>query len=165
VLLSADQIRQRVADMAGDISRDHPAGVHLVAVLNGAFVFLADLVRQIDAPVSLDFVRFSSYAEGLVSSGDVQLLKDLDGEISGRDIVIIEDIVDSGLTLAALQNLLSRREPRTLRTACLLNKPTRRQVDVPIDYIGFTIDDHFVVGYGLDHADRFRNLPYIAVLR
>ena len=165
MLLSADQIRQRVADMAGDIGRDHPDGVHLVAVLNGAFVFLADLVRQIDTPVSLDFVRFSSYTEGLVSSGDVQLLMDLDEEISGRDIVIVEDIVDSGLTLAALQNLLSRREPRTLRTACLLNKPTRRQVDVPIDYVGFTIDDYFVVGYGLDHADRFRNLPYIAVLR
>ena len=164
MLLSADQIRQRVADMAGDISRDHPAGVHLVAVLNGAFVFLADLVRQIDAPVSLDFVRFSSYAEGLVSSGDVQLLKDLDGEVSGRDIVIVEDIVDSGLTLAALQHLLSRREPRTLRTACLLNKPTRRQVDVPIDYCGFPIEDLFVVGYGLDFDERYRNLPYIGVL-
>lgn len=164
ILLSAEQIRERVAEVAADIRRDHPAGVHLVAVLNGAFVFLADLVRQMDGPVSLDFVTLSSYT-GTASSGDVRLLKDLDGAIAGRDIVIVEDIVDSGFTLATLQELLRMRGPRTLRTACLLDKPSRRRVEVPIDYVGFTIEDHFVVGYGLDYGDRFRNLPYIAVLR
>jgi hypoxanthine phosphoribosyltransferase len=128
-------------------------------------VFLADLVRQMDGPVSLDFVTVSSYTSGTSSSGDVQLLKDLNGAIEGRDVVIVEDIVDSGVTLATLQKLLRQRGPRTLRTACLLDKPSRRRVPVVIDYVGFTIEDHFVVGYGLDHADRFRNLPYIAVLR
>ena len=165
VLLSAEQIRRRVADVACDIGRDHPAGVHLVAVLNGAFIFLADLVRQLDGPVSLDFITLSSYTGGIASSGDVHLLKDLDGAIRDLDVVIVEDIVDSGVTLARLQELLRMRGPRTLRTACLLNKPSRRRVEVPIDYIGFTIENHFVVGYGLDHADRYRNLPYIAVLR
>jgi len=165
VLLSAEQIRQRVAEIAGELRRDHPDGVHLVAVLNGAFIFLADLVRQLDGPVSLDFVTLSSYTDQTSTSGTVRLLKDLDQSIEGRDVVIVEDIVDSGLTLATLGEILRLRAPRRLRAACLLNKPARRRIDVPIDYVGFTIDDHFVVGYGLDHADRFRNLPYIGVVR
>ena len=151
--------------MARAIGRDLPHGVHCVAIMKGAFVFLADLVRAIDAPVSVDFVALSSYGEGTAAAGLPRLTKDLETPIEGRDVLIVEDIVDSGATLAALQAYLEVRHPRSLRTACLLNKPARRRVDVKMDYIGFTIDDHFVVGYGLDHADRYRNLPHIAVLK
>ena len=150
--------------MADHIRRDFPDDLHLVAVLKGAFVFLSDLVRQIDGTVSLDFIAVSSYGKGPTRSGEVRLLKDLDTTLAGRNVVIVEDIIDSGLTLVYLQEILRARNPRTLRTACLLSKPSRRQVDVSIDYIGFTIDDRFVVGYGLDCAERYRNLPYIAVV-
>ncbi len=164
VLLSHEQIQQRVAELATEIRRDCPGDLHLVAVLKGAFVFLADLVRQMTGVVSLDFIAVSSYAAGTTSSGEVRLLKDLDVALDGRDVVIIEDIVDTGVTLTYLQGILRARNPRTLRTACLLSKPSRRQVDVTVEYVGFTIDDHFVVGYGLDYAEQYRNLPYIAVL-
>ncbi len=164
VLLTADQIRQRVAEMAGEVARDHPEGVHLVAILKGAFVFLADLVRQMDVTVSLDFIAVSSYGNRTSSSGDVQWLGNLEAPIVDRHVVIVDDIVDTGLTLATLQQMMRTRAPRTLRTACLLSKPSRRQAQVKLDYVGFTIEDHFVVGYGLDYADRYRNLPYIAVL-
>ena len=164
ILLSRDQLQQRVAEIAGEIDRDCPQGVHLVAVLNGAFMFLADLVRCMKGPVSLDFIAVSSYAEGTTTSGEVRLLKDLDTALAGRDVVIVEDIVDTGLTLTCLQGILRARNPRTLRTACLLSKPSRRRVDVRIDYTGFSIDDRFVVGYGLDWAGSYRNLPYLAVI-
>ena len=163
-LISADDIQNRVQQLARDIRSDHPDGVHLVCVLKGAFVFLADLARQIEGPVTLDFMAMSSYGQGTTSSGQVRLLKDLDIAIEGRDVVIVEDIVDTGLTLAYLQDILRAREPRNLRTACLLSKPSRRKNDVRVDYIGFTIEDRFVVGYGLDYAGRYRNVPYIAVL-
>jgi len=163
-LISTDDIQQRVRQLAHDIQSDHPDGVHLVCVLKGAFVFLADLARYIDGPVTLDFMAMSSYGQGTTSSGQVRLLKDLDIAIEGRDVVIVEDIVDTGLTLAYLQEILRAREPRNLRTACLLSKPSRRKNDVVVDYIGFTIEDRFVVGYGLDYAGRYRNVPYIAVL-
>ena len=164
VLLTAEDIQRRVAAMAGHIRRDFPDDLHLVAVLKGAFVFLSDLVRQIDGTLSLDFIAVSSYGKGPTSSGEVRVLKDLDTALEGRNVVIVEDIIDTGLTLVYLQEILRARNPRTLRTACLLSKPSRRQVDVSIDYIGFTIDDRFVVGYGLDCAERYRNLPYIAVV-
>jgi len=164
ILLSAQQIHQRVAEIAAEIGRDAPGGVHLVAVLKGAFVFLSDLIRCMSGPVSLDFIAVSSYATGTTSSGEVRLLKDLDTTLEGRHVVIIEDIVDTGLTLMYLQEILRARNPRSLRTACLLSKPSRRRVGVDIDYVGFSIDDRFVVGYGLDHAEQYRNLPYIAVL-
>ncbi len=164
MLLTAEEIRRRVGDIAAQITRDCPDGVHVVAVMKGAFVFLSDLIRQMDGPVTVDFIALASYADGTTSSGDVRVLTDADTDIAGRDVVLVEDIVDSGLTLTALHALLRARAPRTLRTACLLSKPSRRQVDVKVEYIGFTIDDHFVVGYGLDHAGRYRNLPYIAVL-
>jgi hypoxanthine phosphoribosyltransferase len=164
ILISADQIQGRVAAIAADIRRDIPGGVHLIAVLKGAFVFLADLVRQLDGPVSLDFIAVSSYAKGTTSSGEVRMLKDLDYALEGRDVIIIEDIVDTGLTLTYLQDILRARGPRSLRTACLLSKPSRRQVDVNVEYVGFTIEDHFVVGYGLDYGEKYRNLPHIAVL-
>ena len=164
VLISAEQIRVRVAEMAAEIQRDHPDGVHFVAVLKGAFMFLSDLARGIAGHVSLDFMAVSSYAKGTTTSGEVRLLKDLDTTLDGRNVVIVEDIVDTGLTLTYLQDILRARNPKSLRTACLLSKPSRRQVDVKVEYIGFAIEDRFVVGYGLDYAEQYRNLPYIAVL-
>jgi hypoxanthine phosphoribosyltransferase len=153
-----------VRALAADITRDHPDGVHFVCVLKGAFMFLADLARAIPGRVTLDFMALSSYGNSTRSSGQVQLLKDLGTGIEGRDVVIVEDIVDTGLTLTYLQDILRARAPRTLRTACLLNKPSRRLTDVKVDYVGFTIDDKFVVGYGLDFSEQHRNLPYIAVI-
>jgi hypoxanthine phosphoribosyltransferase len=150
--------------MAAEIHRDHPNGVHLIAVLKGAFVFASDLARALPGDCSIDFMAVSSYDKGSTSSGQVQLLKDLDAAIEGRAVVIVEDIVDTGLTLTYLQDILRARAPRSLRTACLLSKPSRRLVPVAVDYIGFPIEDRFVVGYGLDYAERYRNLPHIAAL-
>ena len=164
ILLSADQIQKRVAELAGELRRDSPDDLHLIAVLKGAFIFLSDLVRHVPGHVSLDFMALSSYAKGTTSSGEVRLLKDLDYALEGRDVVIVEDIVDTGLTLHYLQDILRSRNPKTLRTACLLSKPSRRKIDVKVEYIGFTIEDRFVVGYGLDYAEQYRNLPHIAVV-
>ena len=164
ILLSSDQIQKRVAELAVEIRRDFPEGLHLIAVLKGAFMFLSDLVRHMTGHVSLDFMALSSYAKGTTSSGEVRLLKDLDISLDGRNVVIVEDIVDTGLTLAYLQDILRARNPNTLRTACLLSKPSRRLVDVDVEYVGFTIEDRFVVGYGLDYREQYRNLPYIGVL-
>ncbi len=163
-LISAEEIQQRVVTLARDIRRDHPGSVHLVCVLKGAFVFLADLVRALGGEATLDFMAVATYGDGTRSSGQVQLLKDLDTPIEGRDVVIVEDVVDTGLTLQYLQEILRARSPGRLRTACLLDKPSRRTTDVQVDYIGFTIEDQFVVGYGLDYAERYRHLPYIAAL-
>ena len=126
--------------------------------------FLSDLVRNIPGRVSLDFMATSSYAKGTTTSGEVKLTKDLDLTLDGRNVIIVEDIVDSGLTLHYLHEILRARNPKTLRTACLLSKPSRRHIEVPVEYVGFTIEDHFVVGYGLDHAEQYRNLPYIGVV-
>jgi len=164
VLISAEQIRVRVAEMAREIERDHPDGVHFIAVLKGAFMFLSDLARAIGGQASLDFMAVSSYATGTTSSGEVRLLKDLDTPLDGRHVLIVEDIVDTGLTLSYLQDTLRARGPKSLRTACLLSKPSRRKTDVKVEYTGFTIEDRFVVGYGLDYAEQFRNLPYIGVI-
>ncbi len=163
-LISSDDIQSRVREMAADIRRDHPDGVHLIAVLKGAFVFLSDLARAMPGRCSIDFMAVSSYGKLPSSSGQVQLLKDLDRGLEGRRVVIVEDIVDTGLTLTYLQDHLRTRSPRSLRTACLLNKPSRRQIEVTLDYVGFTIEDTFVVGYGLDYDEQYRNLPHIAVL-
>jgi hypoxanthine phosphoribosyltransferase len=164
ILLSEEQIQKRVAEMAVEIRRDFPDDLHVIAVLKGAFVFLSDLVRHMSGNVSLDFMAVSSYAKGTTTSGEVRMLKDLDTTLDGRNVVIVEDIVDTGLTLTYLQDILRARNPRHLRTACLLSKPSRRQVQVQVEYIGFSIEDRFVVGYGLDYAERYRNLPHIAVL-
>lgn len=163
-LISADAIQKRVRELASEIRRDHPDGLHLVAVLKGAFVFLSDLVRALPGECSLDFMAVSSYGKSTSTSGEVKLIKDLDTTLEGRDVVIVEDIVDTGLTLTYLQDILRARSPRSLKTACLLSKPSRRKIDVAVEYIGFTIEDRFVVGYGLDAAELYRNLPYIAVL-
>jgi hypoxanthine phosphoribosyltransferase len=166
ILIEQQQLEARVAELAAEIRRDFgdETSVHFIAVLKGAFVFLADLVRNMEGPTTLDFIAVSSYGSGTSTSGQVRLNKDLDRSLEGRDVVIVEDIVDTGLTLSYLQEILKARSPRTLRTACLLNKPSRRKVDVNVDYIGFTIEDRFVVGYGLDYDERHRNLPYIGVL-
>lgn len=164
VLISAADIQTRVREMAAQIHAEHPEGVHLIAVLKGAFVFLSDLARAMPGQCSVDFMAMSSYGKGTSSTGQVQVLKDLGSDIEGRDVIIVEDIVDTGLTLMYLQQILRARSPRTLRTACLLSKPSRRKIDVPVEYIGFTIEDKFVVGYGLDYAEQYRNLPYIAVI-
>ena len=164
ILISADQIRKRVRELAAQIHNDHPDGVHLIAVLKGAFIFLSDLARELPGRCSLDFMAVSSYGSSTTSSGQVQLLKDLESTLEGRDVVIVEDIVDTGLTLAYMQQILRARSPRHLRTACLLSKPSRRKVDVTVDYIGFEIEDRFVVGYGLDYAEQYRNLSHIAVV-
>jgi hypoxanthine phosphoribosyltransferase len=163
-LISTEDIQKRVREMALQIHNDHPEGVHLIAVLKGAFVFLSDLARQLPGRCSLDFMAVSSYGTSTSSSGQVQLLKDLGSGIEGRDVVIVEDIVDTGLTLTYLQDILRARSPRSLRTACLLSKPSRRKVEVKVEYVGFEIEDKFVVGYGLDFAEQYRNLPYIAVI-
>jgi hypoxanthine phosphoribosyltransferase len=165
-LFTAEQIQARIAEMAAQISSDYPANepLHFVAVLKGAFVFLSDLARAIaPRPVTIDFIAVSSYGAATKTSGEVRLLKDLDTPLQGRDVIIVEDIVDTGLTLNYLQDILRARDPKTLRTACLLSKPSRRKVDVPVDYIGFSIEDRFVVGYGLDNAGQYRHLPFIAL--
>jgi hypoxanthine phosphoribosyltransferase len=165
-LLSTDQIQSRVKDMGAEIERDYPSGegIHLVGVLKGGFMFMADLVRAMSPRVTLDFIAVSSYAKSTKSSGEVRMLKDLDSGLEGRHVIIVEDIVDTGLTLTYLQDILRARAPKSLKTACLLSKPSRRKVDVNVDYIGFTIDDKFVVGYGLDFSEQYRNLPHIAVI-
>ena len=164
VLITAESIQARVAELATQIRADYPDNVHIIAVLKGAFIFMSDLIRQMDGSVSIDFMALSSYAKGTTTSGEVRLLKDLDHALDGKDVLIVEDIVDTGLTLTYLQDVLRARNPRVLRTACLLSKPSRRKVDVRVEYVGFTIEDHFVVGYGLDYAEQYRNLPYIGLI-
>jgi hypoxanthine phosphoribosyltransferase len=167
VLISQTDIQERITSLAGEIERDYPGGdaIHLVAILKGGFMFMADLVRAMSERVTMDFMAVSSYGKGTTSSGQVRVLKDLDSNVEGRHVILVEDIVDTGLTLKYLQEILRSRAPKSFRTACLLSKPSRRKVEVPVEYIGFTIDDKFVVGYGLDYAEKYRNLPYIAVLQ
>jgi hypoxanthine phosphoribosyltransferase len=166
VMLSAEEVQARIKALAQEISGAYPPNedLHLVAILKGAFLFLGDLIRAMDRNVTIDFMAVSSYAKGTTSSGEVRMIKDLDSGLEGRNVIIVEDIVDTGLTLAYLQEILHARNPKTLRTACLLSKPSRRKIEVRVEYIGFTIEDRFVVGYGLDYAERYRNLPYIGVL-
>jgi hypoxanthine phosphoribosyltransferase len=165
-LITEADIHARIHSLAAEIERDYPEGesIHLVAILKGGFMFMADLVRAMSERVTMDFMAVSSYGKGTTSSGQVRVLKDLDSNVERRHIILVEDIVDTGLTLHYLQDLLRARAPKSLKTACLLSKPSRRKVDVQVDYIGFTIDDHFVVGYGLDYAEKYRNLPHIAIL-
>lgn len=165
ILITEAQIQQRIRELADEIRRDTPDDdIHFVCVLKGAFLFLADLVRAMEGGVTLDFMATSSYGAATTSSGEVRLVKDLDAGLEGRHVVIVEDIVDTGLTLHYLQDILRARGPKSLRTACLLSKPSRRTVDIEVEYVGFTIEDRFVVGFGLDYAEHHRNLPYIGVL-
>ncbi len=167
VLLDGETIAARVRELAREIEADYPDGeeIFLVGVLKGGFMFMADLVRAMSTRVSLDFIAVSSYGAGTKSSGEVRLQKDLDTSLENRNVIVVEDIVDTGLTLKYLQEILRSRAPKSLKTACLLSKPSRRKVEVPVEYVGFTIEDRFVVGYGLDFAEKYRNLPHIAVLQ
>ena len=165
VLVTAEDLQRRVAELGGEISSDYAGRrLLLIGVLKGAVFFLSDLMRYIDVPVEIDFMAVASYGSATDSSGVVRILKDLDASIEDRDVLIVEDIVDSGLTLQYLLRNLGSRNPRTLEVCALLTKPERRKVDLPTRYVGFEIPDRFVVGYGLDYAERHRNLPYVAVL-
>jgi len=166
VLLTDAQIRARVAELGVEISHDY-AGRQpvLVSVLKGSFVFLADLIRASELPLAVDLMELSSYGDSTETSGQVRILKDLSGSIEDRDVIVVEDIIDTGLTLNYLLRYLHERRPASIRICCLLDKPARRLADIEIDYRGFTIPDRFVVGYGLDFDERYRNLPYVGVLR
>ncbi len=164
ILLPAERIQARIAELGAAIEKDYPNGVLLVAILKGACFFLADLARAIRCPVRLDFIGISSYGKGKTSSGEVKLTKDLDTTIDGADVLIVEDIVDSGITLNYLVSVLEQRQPRSLRIVALLDKPDRRVRPVDVAYVGFQIPDEFVVGYGLDYAELYRNLADICVL-
>jgi hypoxanthine phosphoribosyltransferase len=164
-LVTEQELQRRVAELGEQISRDYAGrSLLLIGVLKGAVFFLSDLMRYIDIPVEVDFMAVASYGSATDSSGVVRILKDLDAAIEGRDVLIVEDIVDSGLTLQYLLRNLGSRNPRSLDVCALLMKPARRKVDLASRYVGFEIPDRFVVGYGLDHAERYRNLPYVAVL-
>jgi hypoxanthine phosphoribosyltransferase len=165
ILVQADDLQRRVRELGADITRDYQGReLLLVGVLKGAVFFLSDLMRAIDVPCEVDFMAVASYGSATDSSGVVRILKDLDVVIEGRDVLIVEDIVDSGLTLHYLLRNLGARAPRSLEVCALLTKPERRKVDLPTRYVGFEIPNRFVVGYGLDHAERYRNLPYVAAL-
>jgi hypoxanthine phosphoribosyltransferase len=165
VLIPADVLANRVRELAADISRDYAErDVVLVGVLKGAVFFVADLMRALDIQCEVDFMAVASYGSAMKSSGVVRILKDLDALIRDRHVLIIEDIVDSGLTLQYLLRNLNAREPASLEVCALLIKPGRRKVDLKLRYVGFEIPDRFVIGYGLDHAERYRNLPYVAAL-
>lgn len=165
ILLSADQIQVRVQELGAEIDRDYAGGpVYLIAILKGACFFLADLARAMKTPARIDFVGISSYGKNKSSSGEVKLTKDLDASIEGQDVIVVEDIVDSGITLTYLMKVFAQRKPKSLRIATLLDKPERRQRPVEVHYTGFTIPDEFVVGYGLDYAEDYRNLKDVCVL-
>ena len=166
VLFSEEELDRRVSEIAAEINRDY-AGKEpmLISVLRGSFVFMADLIRKIEVPCTVDFMSVSSYGRGTTSSGQVQITKDLSDDIEGKDIIVVEDILDSGNILSYLLQLLQARKPASMKLCTLLDKPDRRVKEVHVDYTGFTIPDEFVVGYGLDYAEKYRNLPYIGILK
>ncbi|MBO6791479.1 MAG: hypoxanthine phosphoribosyltransferase [Dinoroseobacter sp.] len=166
-MISAKAIAARIEDLASEIEQSFQGTDKLIVVglLRGSFVFIADLVREIDLPIEVDFLEASSYGDGMESTREVRIMKDLRGKIEGRDVLLVEDIVDTGHTLRFVTGLLKSRKPRKLETIALLDKPTRREVDVKASYTGFEIPDEFVVGYGIDYAQRNRNLPYIGKVR
>jgi hypoxanthine phosphoribosyltransferase len=166
VLITEEALQRRIGELAAEVSRDYEGRAPLlVAILKGAVPFLADLMRRLEVPCELDFMAVSSYGSSTDSSGVVRILKDLDASIAGRDVLIVEDIIDSGLTLHYLLKNLRAREPASIEVCALLTKPERRRVDEPIRYVGFEIPNRFAIGYGLDHLERFRNLSYVAALR
>src|SRR5262245_49532176 len=166
VLITAEQLQNRIREIGADITRDYLGHrPELICVLKGAMVFMSDLMRAIDLNLSIDFIAVSSYGKGKSSTGEVKIVKDLDGPLEGREIILVEDILDTGLTLSYLANNFRSRGATSIKIATLLNKPERRKVEVTPDYVGFEIPDKFVVGYGLDFAERYRNLPYIGVVK
>ena len=167
VLVSEEQLKAKVAELGARISKDYEGkNLVLVSILKGSVVFMADLMRAVTIPCNIDFMVVSSYGGGnTTSTGLVKIIKDLDGDLSGKDVLIVEDILDSGLTLSYIKELLESRGPRSIRIATLLDKPSRRKVDLQADYIGFSVPDEFVIGYGLDYDEKYRNLPYIGILK
>lgn len=166
VLLTQEELREKVKELGRQITQDYQGkNLMIVTVLKGAVVFLADLMREIDVPAEIDFMVVSSYGAGTKSSGVVKIVKDLDVPLKDKDLLIVEDILDSGMTLSYLKELLEGREPRSICIATLLDKPARRKVDLKADYIGYSVPDEFVVGYGLDYDEKYRNLPYIGILK
>src|SRR2546426_3083459 len=165
VLIGSDAIQSRVREIGKQIARDHPAGVPLlIGVLRGCVIFMADLMKSLPIPHEIDFISVSSYEHSSQSSGTPRLVKDIGRDIAGRDVIIVEDIVDTGHPLDFLRRTFLARTPASIKTAALLDKKSRRECDIPVEYVGFEIPDRFVVGYGLDFAERFRHLPYIAAL-
>ncbi len=166
ILITGEEVQAKIRELGERITEDYRGrDLLLVGVLKGAFVLMADLSRNVHLPLEFDFMAVSSYGAATKTSGVVRILKDLDHEIEGRNVLVVEDIVDSGLTLSYLLRTLRAREPQSLEVCALLTKPERRKVDLPIRYVGFEIPNRFVIGYGLDHAEQFRNLPYVAVLK
>ena len=165
VLIPEEELYKRVKEMAKQINEEYAGkSVHLVCILKGSVFFTCELAKHLTMPVTLDFMSVSSYGDQFVSSGRIKIIKDLDEPIENRDVIVIEDIIDSGKTLSHLLKLLSARNPKSLKLCSLLNKPERREVEVAVDYIGFDVPDYFVVGFGLDAAQKYRNLPYIGVV-
>jgi hypoxanthine phosphoribosyltransferase len=165
ILIDEEALSARIAELGAEVSIDYQGrDLLLIGVLKGAVFFMADLMRHITVPCEVDFMAISSYGDSTDSSGIVRILKDLDINIEGRDVLVVEDIIDSGLTLSYLMRNLESREPATLEVCALMTKPDRREIDVPVRYVGFEIPNRFVVGYGLDFGERYRNLPYVAVL-
>jgi len=165
VLIDEETIAKRVAEMGAEITRDYQEKeLVVICILRGGVIFMSDLVKQIKLPLYMDFMAVSSYGMSTKSSGVVRILKDLNEDIEGKDVLIVEDIVDTGLTLHYLVDYIKSRNPRSVKVCCFLDKPSRRKVEVKVDYVGFEIPDKFVVGYGLDYAQKYRNLPYVSVL-
>ena len=165
-LISEEQLKTRISELAKQIEKDYEGkSPVIVGVLKGSVMFYTDLVRQIDLPLTVDFMSISSYGAGVNSTGEVKIIKDIDGKIGGKDVIIVEDIVDSGYSMNCLLKLFATRSPKSVRVCALLDKPSRREIPVPIDYTGFQVANEFVVGYGLDYAGLYRNIPFIGVLK
>ena len=166
VLVSEEQLKAKIAELGKQISQDYQGkDLLLVSILKGACVFLSDLMRAIDIPLGIDFMCVSSYGKGTNTQGRAKIIKDLDVDIAGKDVLIVEDILDSGVTLSHVMEMLRGRKPASLKLCSLLEKPERHRVEVPLDYVGFVVPDEFVVGYGLDYAEKYRNLPYVGILK
>ena len=166
VLYNEEQLRDKIRQMGARISKDYYGkDLILIGILKGSVIFMSDLLKEIAIPCKMDFMAVSSYGNSTKTSGVVRILKDLDFEIQGKDVLIVEDIIDSGVTLKYLMKCLSARKPSSLEIICLLNKPERRKVDIDVKYVGFDVSDFFIVGFGMDYAERYRNLPYIGILK
>ena len=166
VLFSKEQLAKRIKELAAQLDKDYAGKTPLmVAILKGSVMFFTDLIREMTLPLEIDFMSISSYGSGVKSSGEVKMIKDLDNKIEGKDVIIVEDIVDSGYTMKYLTHLLEARNPSSIKICALLDKPSRRETDVAVDYKGFEVGNEFVVGYGLDYAARYRNIPFIGILK
>jgi hypoxanthine phosphoribosyltransferase len=166
VLFDREELKNKVAELGSKITEEYRGReVLVVGILKGAFIFMADLIREIQIPLEIDFMDISSYGISTSSSGEVRIIKDLENSIQDKDVLIVEDIVDTGLTLKYITELLKTRNPRSVKICCLLDKPSRRKTDIQADYVGYTIPDRFVVGYGLDYAEQYRNYPAVCVLK